>query len=603
MSEQVDTSQPSVKAQAREPWRFAFLAGAFALAALLVLFRLLSYTLFPAAQGAAYQAAPDGAHLRGSVVDRDGNVLSLDRYFAEVTATPLYLSAEDRAEVAAELQQLAGLDAARIEGILAQAAEQRYALLGKGLSQAAGERILERQSELESQGVFGPMQYVHVRIVPRRYYPQGELAAHVVGFVGVGMGDQTQRQGYYGVEGYYNSFLWGDGVGLTGSSTVGLGALSPDVRRYLPSLAGKDLVLTIDRTIQWIVEDELARAVEKYGAEGGTVIVMEPHSGAVLGLANWPAYDPNSYGESDPERYANPAISAQYEPGSIYKIVTIAAGLDTGVISPTTYLTDTGSFSLGQRIFFNSNRAAYGRVTITEALARSLNVITAQVAEMVGKDDFYRYVQRFGFGSPTEIDLAGEVNGAVKMPHNENWSLSDLGTNSFGQGLAVTPIQMVNAAASIANGGKLMRPYTVQARIHQGQVLLAQPTVLRTAISPETAEELTGMLIESVEFGTPLAAVKGYSIAGKTGTAQIPTAGGYLEDETIVSFVGYAPADDPRFVVLIKLDRPDPKISAWATYTAAPAFAEIATRLFAHMSIPPDDIRLGRQTEQLVQTE
>lgn len=598
MSEQVDTSQPSVKAQAREPWRFTFLAGAFAFAALLVLFRLLSYTLFPAAQGAAYQTASAGAHLRGSVVDRDGNVLSIDRYFAEVTATPLHLSPEDRIEVAAELQQLVGLNAARTESILTQAAEQHYVLLAKDLSQTAGKLILDRQSELQDEGVFGPMQYVHVRIVPRRYYPQGELAAHVVGFVGVGAGNQAQRQGYYGVEGYYNSFLWGDGVGLTGGSTVGLDALSPDARRYLPSLADKDLILTIDRTIQWIVEDELARAVEKYGAESGTVIVMEPHSGAVLALANWPTYDPNSYGAADPQRYANPAISAQYEPGSIYKIVTMAAGLDTGIISPTTYLTDTGSFSLGQRIFFNSNRAAYGSVTMTEALARSLNVITAQVAAMVGKDDFYRYVQRFGFGSPTEIDLAGEVNGAVKLPHNENWSLSDLGTNSFGQGLAVTPIQMVNAAASIANGGKLMRPYTVQARIHQGQVLLAQPTVLRTTISPETAKQLTEMLIESVDFGTPLAVVKGYSIAGKTGTAQIPTEGGYLEDETIVSFVGYAPADDPRFVVLVKLDRPDPKISAWATYTAAPAFADIAERLFAHMNIPPDDIRLGRQSEQ-----
>jgi cell division protein FtsI/penicillin-binding protein 2 len=228
---------------------------------------------------------------------------------------------------------------------------------------------------------------------------------------------------------------------------------------------------------------------------------------------------------------------------------------------------------------------------MTEALARSLNVITAQVADQVGRDDFYRYVRRFGFGDRTGIDLADEVPGLLKTPGSEDWSLSELGTNSFGQGLAVTPLQMVNATAAIANGGKLMRPYVVQARLDGEQVLYAQPEVLTQAIGPETARDLTEMMVETVDTGNSAARVPGYRIAGKSGTAQIPTLAGYLKDATIVTFVGFAPADAPEFVLLVKLDQPDPAISTWAAYTAAPVFSQVSRRLFDYLSIAPDEIR------------
>ena len=341
-----------------------------------------------------------------------------------------------------------------------------------------------------------------------------------------------------------------------------------------------------------------APGIQKYRAQSGTIIVMEPHTGAILALASWPTFDPNNVGKSEPGALQNAAISAQYEPGSVFKVVTAAAVLDTGLITPSQKLTDTGSIAVGDRVIVNSTRAAWGAVDMTETLARSLNVITTQWALLLGKERFYRYMDNFGFGQVTEIDLAGEVYGLVKRPGTTDWSMADLGTNSFGQGVAVTPIQMINAVAAIANGGKLMRPYVVQGRVANGQIQYTKPTVMSTVIKPETAATLAPILVKVVNVGNSSAAVAGYSIAGKSGTAQIPTEEGYTEDETIVTFVGYAPADDPQFVMLVKLDRPDPTISQWANYTVAPMFARVARRLFDHMNIPPDAVRLGQEGVQ-----
>jgi cell division protein FtsI/penicillin-binding protein 2 len=358
-------------------------------------------------------------------------------------------------------------------------------------------------------------------------------------------------------------------------------------------VVGKDLVLTLDRSIQYIIEEELQEAIAKYRAQGGAMIVMEPKSGAILGMANWPTYNPNTRNSENVDfgRFLNPSVSALYEPGSVFKIVTMAAGLDTHTITPTTIYTDSGYIVVGQRTIYNSNRTAAGPVSVTEALARSLNVVTAQVAEQVGSKDFYRYVRRFGFGERTGVDLADEVAGLLKKPGDELWSQSDLGTNSFGQGLAVTPLQMINATAAIANGGMLTRPYVVQARIQGDMLLETRPTIIQRAISPQAAADLTEMMIATVDIGNKAARVNGYEIAGKSGTAQIPSPDGYLEDQTIVTFVGFAPARDPAFVLLVKLDRPDPAISQWAGYTAAPVFAQVSRRLFEHLNIAPDALR------------
>lgn len=583
-------STPTGFDQERQRWRIWVVVGGFLLLTSLVLIRLLDYQLSKWLTVPLAETATDLSLSRGVIVDRHGELLASDRFFYRISADAIYLKTPlARQQIALQLQTMIGLPAARTEQILTENADYYDVELAKNISLADGEKFLALRQQVEDADLATLLHYVQINPIASRYYPQGALTSHLVGFV------SAKRNGVYGLEGYYDTFLDANsGIGLLQKTTNRLDQLAPDLRRFLPSLGAKDLMLTIDSGVQWIVVEELARAVQAYRATGGSIIVMEPHSGAVLGLANWPDFNPNEYARTELERFLNPAISLQYEPGSIFKLITMAAALDTGVITPTTVFTDSGSITVGGRVILNNNRVGYGRLTATEALARSLNVVTAQVAEQTGAEHFYRYVQRFGFGQLTEVDLAGEVAGLLKQPGNELWSLSDLGTNSFGQGVAVTPMQMVCAVAAIANGGQLMRPYVVEQRVYQDQVLLTQPRVVRPVIQPQTAHELTEMMVETVETGNRAAGVAGYRIAGKSGTAQIPTKDGYEPDATIHSFIGFAPADAPQVVILVKIDRPDPNLAQSATHTAAPVFAQVARRLFDYLGIPPDEVRLGQ---------
>lgn len=573
----------------RQDWRFGALAFALALLALIVLLRQMSYQVFQWGRGDGLGSAPAVVSPRGSIVDHKGVVLAGDRYFYSISVTPFHLETdEERQALAQELEALIGLPANRTLDLLLKWPDLNYLELAKEVPLEQGQRILDRQQELQEQREDSPINDLAVTPSPKRYYPQGQLASHVVGFV------NAERGGFYGVEGYYDDWLLkGSGIAFPSAPQEALGALAPEVRRSLPSHAGRDLVLTIDATMQWIVEDELRKGLEKYKAERGTIIAVEPQTGAILAMASLPNYNPNRYGEAPFSSYLDPAVSEQYEPGSVFKIITMAAGLDTGTITPTMLFNDTGVIAVGSRVIFNSQRVGYGEISAVEAFARSLNVVTAQVAVNVGASKFYEYVRRFGFGSPTDVDLAGEVSGALKTPGLETWSLSDLGTNSFGQGLAVTPLQMVNAVASIANDGRLMRPYVVQSRVADGKVRITEPTVLQQSMTPEHAQELTDMMVQVIEEGNKAAIVEGYTLAGKSGTAQIPTRGGYLENEVIASFVGFAPAQDPAFALIIKLERPDPEITQWASNNAAPMFAQISKRFLEYLNIPPDAIRLG----------
>lgn len=578
--------------QASQRWRVWVVVAGFVLLASLVLVRLIDYQLI---KWGAVDAAPlpvASVLPRGVIVDRQGEILAGDRFFYRLGIDAISLkSAEERTALATQLQTLTGLSASMMEAKLTEEVKRYDVELTNDLSLEAGEKLLAfmQHDKEENAGRFS--QYMHVDALPTRFYPQGDLASHLLGYV------DSNRTGHYGVEGYYNTFVDPQsGIGLLQKTHDTLGQLDERLRRFIPSMGSKDLVLTLDSGVQWILEDELQRAVEAYRATGGTMIVMEPRTGALLGMANWPNFDPNQYSKTAVERFQDPAISLLYEPGSIFKLITMAAALDTNVITPTTMYTDSGSITVGGRVIFNSNRVGYGRVSVTEALARSLNVVTAQVAEQVGAEAFYRYIHRFGFGQLTEVDLAGEVPGLLKEPGNDLWSLSDLGTNSFGQGIAVTPIQMASAVSAIANGGYLMRPYVVATRVHQDEVLFTQPRVVRPVLKPQSVKDLTAMMVDTVRTGNVAASVAGYTIAGKSGTAQIPSKDGYEKDATITSFVGFAPADDPKVVILVKLDRPDPTISQWATHTAAPVFAQVARRIFAQLNIPPDDVRLGKAT-------
>lgn len=590
----VPTSEPRGKvetpneSQKQQLWRFWLLACLFVLLTSLVLARLIVYQLLQVGTLSTYDPKQFTLPMRGAIVDRGGELLTADRVLYQIIATPNELkSDQERQLVAQRLQEVTGIPATQTIQTLLQLADSRYAEIGQPLDAELSQRVQAMQTTALNDDALSPLRYITVRATPTRYYPQNSLAGHLLGFT------QANRNGAYGLEEYYDAFLNERGVGLLEQTAAPFGTLPAPTRRFLPSAVGKDLVLTIDRSVQWIIEEELRNGIAKYRAKSGTIIVMEPQTGAILGMANWPDYDPNqrATSEADFARFDNVAISAIYEPGSVFKIVTMAAGLDTGVITPTTVMTDSGYIIVGERSIYNSDRRANGKVNVTQALARSLNVITAQVADLVGRDRFYQYVRRFGFGERTGIDLAGEVPGLLKKPGDELWSFSDLGTNSFGQGLAATPLQMVNATAAIANGGRLMRPYVVQARMADGQVLYTQPEILAQVIKPETAKDLTEMMVVVVNTGNSAARVQGYRIAGKSGTAQIPDKDGYIKDATIVTFVGFAPADEPKFALLVKLDQPDPSISQWAAYTAAPVFAQVSRRLFDHLNIAPDDIR------------
>ena len=576
-------------------WRFWLLVIGFGALAVSVAVPLIFHQLLQFGEAPARGVGHQGQSPRGVIVDRDGALLAADYYFYQVTATPNNIQEDaERRELAQQLELLAGIPYAKTFDLLTEFAPFSYVELAPAIPLDAAQRIMAAQERLAAEPGIFPISSVNLFPAPKRYYPEARLASHIVGMVAVPK-NSAWLAGFYGLEGYYDNYLrQRNGVGLTADANADLLSLPAETRKFLPSAAGKDLVLTLDRTIQWIAEDELQKGLRKYRAVAGTIIVMDPRTGAILAMASLPNFDPNRLSESDVAALQNPAISAQYEPGSVFKVITAAAVLDSGLIKASEKLTDTGSIAVGDRVILNSSRAAWGQVDMTEALARSLNVITAQWSLLLGPDLFYKYIDRFGFGQVTEVDLAGEVYGLIKRPGGAEWSLSDLGTNSFGQGLAVTPIQMANSMASLANGGKLMKPYVVQARVAGGEVLNTVPTVQNLTIKPETAAALTEVLVQVVEQGNTAAGVAGYAIAGKSGTAQIPTPDGYTEDETIVTFAGYAPADDPQVLILVKMDRPDPNISPWANYTAAPVFAQVARRVFDHLNIPPDEIRLGQ---------
>ncbi|MFN2166879.1 MAG: peptidoglycan D,D-transpeptidase FtsI family protein, partial [Anaerolineae bacterium] len=413
----------------------------------------------------------------------------------------------------------------------------------------------------------------------------GSLFSHMLGFV------NGEPRAYYGVEENYDDYLRAVDPPFFRSNLgvqVAYSRLPEAWQSVLPSSTGQDIVLTVDRRVQSLVSKVLAEAIGTYQAQSGTIIVMEPSTGAILAMVSLPSYDPNRYGVTNDTVLADPAVSRQYEPGSVFKIVTMSAGIDAGLITADTVLTDSLKMEVGGQTIQNSDKRSHGQVDIRETLVRSLNIPTAQVALQLQESLFYQYVKRFGFGQKTEVDLANESPGTVKVPGDLLWSKSDLATNAFGQGLAVTPLQMATATAVIANGGMLVRPHVVDARVFRGRVLKPDTDPVRRVLKPETASQMTDLMISVVEQGAPGAYVRGYTVAGKTGTAQIAVEGGYSPTDTIHSFVGFAPAWSPKFVILVKLDKP--KANSWAVNTAAPTFGKLARELLRTMHVPPEQI-------------
>ncbi|MBI3282467.1 penicillin-binding protein 2 [Candidatus Curtissbacteria bacterium] len=416
----------------------------------------------------------------------------------------------------------------------------------------------------------------------KRFYPEASMAAALLGFVG---SDKFgQDTGYFGIEGYYDRRLRGN-PGRPGqeSDPFGLPIL---VARYRPikPQKGSSLTLSIDRVIQFIVEEKLRQAVEKYGAKSGTVIVADPKTDNIKAMATYPTYSPATRLAYDEDLYKNPAVADTYEPGSTFKLITMSAALDLGMVEPNTRCDGcSGPRQIGGFEISTWNKKYYPNSTMTEVIQHSDNVGITFVSEKLGVGKFYEYILKFGFSKPTGIDLQEESPGFVR--ERDQWREVDMATASFGQGLAVTPIQMVQAVSAIANGGKLITPKVVE-KITNGQEEIVKPDTTRQVIATKTAAQITEMMVNAVENGEAKAFVpKGYRIAGKTGTAQIPVAGHYDPNKTIASFVGFAPADEPKFVMLVLFN--EPSSSPFGSETAAPTFFEIAKEIFSHLGIPP----------------
>jgi cell division protein FtsI/penicillin-binding protein 2 len=418
----------------------------------------------------------------------------------------------------------------------------------------------------------------------QRYYPENSIGANILGFV------NREGQGIYGAEQEFNDLLAGapQSVWMT---------LDPYQVTEIPQLkAGADIVLTIDREIQASAEDILDNALKSSGADGGVILVMDPNTGEMLAIATTPRLNPNEYWNyadvfEDSTPY-NRAVSQDYEPGSVFKVLTMASALDSGAVTPDTKFLDTGSIEIGGITIHNWDWGAWGEQNMLGCMAHSLNVCLTWVAKQVGASTFYQYMENFGFGRLTGIDLAGEAPGRLKVPGDTDWYEAELGTNSFGQGVAVTPIQMVMAISSIANGrGEMMMPHVMRSMVRDGFQYTPTPQVVGRPIQAETARHETEMLAESLEGESSDALVEGYRVAGKTGTAEIATPTGYSSGLTNASFVGWGPVNNPRFLVYVWLEKPTS--SQWGSVVAAPVFRDMVERLVVLMDIPPDNVVEG----------
>ncbi len=517
---------------------------------------------------------------RGQIYDRNGNLLAVNSFEYRIGISPNQVL--NRAETARQLAPLLSVPEDEIYRKLQPGVDGKpatYALLKPVVGFEAGQAIMD----LELPGMV-------IEPLPTRIYPQGELTAQLVGIFRDSDASRTRR-GYWGVEGFYQSLLAGQSKRVTTSTIPVLqdAATAKSVRD------GIDLVLTIDRDLQFLAQDVLNRAVEREGATGGTILIMNPRTGEILAMANYPMFDPNLLTAENMQRARNPAVTDLFEPGSIFKVLTMAMALQAGTHDEAWTYNDPGCFNPAGSRICNWDGASHGNQTFADVFINSWNTGTTtifmQMAEQLGGPyAVYDLLKEFGIGSPTGVDLEGETPGILPEPGDLDWNEAQYLTTSFGQGVAITPLQMLTAANAIANDGLIMQPHIVKMRIDGDQVIETRPAATHRPISAEVARRARDIMVQIVEDPASLDQYefKNFRVAGKTGTAQIPIPGGYDPSGSIASFVGFLPADDPVVSVLVKLDRP---INYWGSMAAAPVFQELVERLVVLMEIPNDSER------------
>ncbi len=591
------TDNPGISAEIivqRGRWFFAFVcATAFAI------FLRLGY--WQVVQGAELRLAADDQYSRsitrtgkrGEILTADGHTLVRNEEVYRLFAQPTELQIDPKTAAAQLAPLLAEQTASSASELTSVTDKIKYDLTTQlekdkswiNLQYTVSAPVKAEIEKLKLRGVgFDPYD--------RRYYPEASMAAHALGFVG--KTESGQEIGYFGLEGSLDKEL----KARTMTNTVltdALGSLVQSDGTFSSTiLDGRRVTTTIRRDIQYLAESQLAAGMQQYGASAGEVIIMEPKTGKILAMASYPNYNPSKFFQTSPELYKNPSISNLYEPGSTFKVLTVAAGIDSGVISPSTECPKcSGPRQFGQYTIRTWNDAYNPNITMETALAKSDNTAMMYVTDLLGAERFRSYVEKFGIGEPLGIELQEDT----ETPFPEKWGPVELATISFGQGISTNSLQMVRAIAAIANGGTLMRPMIVSSveDTVSGELIENKPQPIRQVISAHTAFTVTRMMITAAQTGeAQWTSSRSHTIAGKTGTSQVANAGGYDEDKTVASFIGFAPPDDPKFIMLVKLT--EPTTSPWAAETAAPLWYKLANKLFLLLQIQPD--RAQSMTEQ-----
>ncbi len=565
--------------------RARLLRLAFALLAAIILMRVALLQVF---DHDVYRALASGQHelfeqlfpTRGSILaqdlkDKTTVTIAMNEQAGFIFAEPR--NVKDPEGVARKLGTLLGYEEDKIADLWRRLSDKQDPY--EPIEHRVPSEVMEKIKRLELSGVRASLETV-------RLYPERTLGGHMLGFLGY---DETGRQtGKYGIEGYFERDLAGKMGFLKSERDISGRIIALGERSLEPAVDGSDVILTIDRTIQHIACTALQKAVTSYQADGGSVVIIEPSTGKVLAMCGAPDFDPNLYRETaDLNVFNNPATFKAYEPGSIFKPITMAAALDSGAVLPSTSFEDTGAIEIDDKTIRNSDGVANGPQTMTQVLEKSLNTGVIFAMRKTGRSAFVDYVKRFGFGQATGIELETEVAGNISSLKSKGEIFA--ATASFGQGITVTPLQMASAFAAIANGGVLKQPYIVEEiRRSDGSVEKREPRDIRRVIETKSARLLSAMLVAVVENGHGRrAGVPGYYMAGKTGTAQVAKKDGvgYEEWTNIGSFGGFGPAENPRFAMVTRIDNPHDV--PWAETTAAPLFGEIAAFLLQYFEIPP----------------
>jgi len=517
---------------------------------------------------------------RGEIYDRNGHLLAGNRTVYEVGVSLLEM--EDPDALAFTLGTYLGLTYEEVFKKLTESPDSWSYVVIQDYVDANTVAALQAQvAQLETANDFR-LQGIAFKPHFQRSYPETSLASNVLGFV------TRDGRGYFGIEEKYNDLLAGNPVQVWVPR-------DPNKATEIPRVPnGTTLVLTLNRDLQARVESILDEALIEYGAQNGAIVVMNPRNGEILAMSTTPRMDLNNYTNyfslyNDGSQY-NRSIGTAYEPGSVMKVLTMAAALDAGLVKPETTYVDTGSIQVGGFTIQNWDKEAWGEQNMVGCLQHSLNVCMAWISTQMGPTIFYGYMERFGFGHPTGVDLAGEAMGRLKTPGDSDWYNVDLGTNAFGQGVTATPLQMLMATSAIANNGKMVTPHILYSMLRDGHQYNVPSQYGGSPITSQTAHTLSEMLAQSLSAESSEALLSGYRVAGKTGTAQIPTDFGYDPSVTNASFIGWGPVDDPQFMIYVWLNAPTSSI--WGSQTAAPTFSKVAEQTVILLNIPPDNVRL-----------